>query len=55
MCNIWHSCAVKNHVDVNGFSDKPTAAEISIETFIPTDDDLKQLFNDFEALVSRLL
>ena len=50
-----HSCAVKNRVNVNGLSDKPAAAEISIETFLPTDEDLKQLLNDFEVLVSRLL
>lgn len=50
-----HSCAVKNRVNVSGLSDKPAAAEISFETFVPTDDDLKQLFNDFEILVSRLV
>lgn len=49
-----HSCAVKNRVDVSGLSDKPAAAEISVDTFIPTDDNLKQLHNDIEILIQRL-
>ena len=50
-----HSCAVKNRVNVSGLSDKPAAAEISVETFLPTDGDLKQLLNDMEILIQRLI
>lgn len=48
-----HSCAVKNHVSVTGLSDNRASAEISVETFLPTEDDLSQLLADFEILVSR--
>ena len=48
-----HSCAVKNRVDNSGLSDKPAAAEISVNAFMPNDDNLKQL-NDMEIRIQRL-
>lgn len=48
-----HSCAIKNRVSITGLSDRCGSAEISVETFLPTEDDLSQLLSDFEILVSR--
>ena len=45
---------MKNRVNVSGLSDKLAADEISVETFIPTDGDLKQLLNDIEILIQKL-
>ena len=48
-----HSCAVKNRVDVSGLSDKPSSAEITVETFLPSVSDLTKLLKDFEVFVAR--
>ena len=48
-----HSCAVKNRVSVTGLSDNRASGEISVETFLPTEDDLSRLLVDFEILISR--
>ena len=50
-----HSCAIKNRVDISGLSDKPSSAEITVETFLPSNSDLAKLLNDFEVLVSRYI
>ena len=51
--HYYHSCAIKNRVSITGLSDRCGLAEISVETFLPTEDDLSQLLSDFEILVSR--
>ena len=48
-----HTCAVKNRIDVSGLSDKPAAREITVQSFIPNQEDLSLLLQDFEVLVSR--
>ena len=49
-CN---SCAIKNRVSVAGLSDNEASGEISVDTFLPTEDDVTQLLADFEIFISR--
>ena len=49
-CN---SCATKNRVNITGLSDNNFSGEITVEIFLPTENDLSELLADFEILISR--
>ena len=54
----FHSYAVLDRIDFSHYSDEPTtmdASLYSVESFLPTPDDLKQMFTNFTVLVSRIL
>jgi len=51
--HVFHSCAVKNWVDVLSPSDKPALTVLTDDLFLLSKDDVTELLNKFEVLVSR--
>ena len=53
--HYFHSYAAKNRVDVSSLSDAKPSAVLSVESFLPTQEDLDNLMRDFEILTSRYI
>ena len=51
--HIFHSCAVKNRVDVSSMSDKPAPAVLSDPLFSLNDKDVVEVLKDFKILIYR--
>ena len=51
--HVFHSCAIKNHVDVSSLSDKPASAIMTADQFLLSKDDVSKVMQEFEVLVSR--
>ena len=51
--HIFHSCAIKNRVDVSSMSDKPAPAVLSDQLFLLNDKDVVEVLKDFKILISR--
>ena len=51
--HIFHSCAIKNRVDVSSLSDKPASAVLSVDAFLLNSEDIHKLQQDFEIMISR--
>ena len=50
-----HSIAIKNRINISGLSDEPRSAQITVETFLRSAEDLSKLLNDFEIITSRYI
>ena len=51
--HIFHSCAIKNRVDVSSLSDKPASAVLSDKLLLLNCEDVTKILQDFEILISR--
>ena len=51
--HIFHSCAIKNRVDVSSLSDEPASAVLSVDMFLLNSEDVHKLQQDFEIMISR--
>ena len=51
--HCFHSYAVANRVDVTHLSDTAPSAIITPDNILPNNDDLLEIYKDFEVLVSR--
>ena len=51
--HIFHSCAIKNRVDVSSLSDKPASAVLSVQLFLLDSEDVTKVLQDLEILISR--
>ena len=53
--HVFHSCVIKNRIDVSSLSDKPAAAVLSVDMFLLSRDDVTKILQQFEVLVSRFV
>ena len=53
--HVFHSCAIKNRVDISSLSDKPASAVLSVDQFLLSKDDVTKVLKEFEVLVSRFV
>jgi len=51
--HYFHAYAAKNCVDISAMSDGKPAANLTFDSFLPTQSDLDKLLSDFEILTSR--
>ena len=51
--HVFHSCAIKNRVDVSSLSDKPASAVLSAQLFLLNSEDVTKVLQDFEVFISR--
>lgn len=51
--HCFHSYAVANRVHVTHLSDTTPSVTITSDSVLPTNDDVMEIYKDFEVLVSR--
>ena len=51
--HCFHSYAVANRVHATHLSDTTPSATVTSDSVLPTNDDLLEIYKDFEVLVSR--
>jgi len=53
--HVFHSCAIKNRVDVSSLSDEPNSAVLTVDKFLLSKDDVAKVLKEFEVLISRFV
>ena len=51
--HFCHAYAVLNRINTTVLSDAPSSGELSVDSILPGQDDLKKITDDFTVLVSR--